>query len=357
MGFIGKKDISRLAEAFTYHTVDNFRVAEDLAKHIMQLSYNRNLLKHQYRLVQYIGAAIWLLAHKAPVPVVEYESAGRPVKFRSCVGDLAHLIVLLSYKPKVVISFMQNNERIKASYADLFDESTLDDFVPLAANMNRMIIEENLLLFRTDDFSFRVERWAVTPIAKPVNYSSFDLRSMSAKSMLIRCNCDIRMYLVENNSMNEELTLGKLGERFRVLRHHINLTQKAFAEQIGIRTLTYQRMEYGLKMSAENLMKCLVYYSRIINIDVLFDKRIWELAQIDQELLFKKVHISSVVHRKHQLLKESMGNTLGDIRSQLTDVILESVREDVQKVVDEKMNLLEFQLETGMNSVLALTEE
>lgn len=357
MGFITKKDISRLAEAFVYHTVDNFQVAENLAKHIMQLSYNKNLLKHQYRITQYIGAAIWMLAHKAPVPVADYESASVPVRYRSCIGDLAHLFVLLSYKPKMVLSFMERNERIKNNYGDLFNEDGIEDFLPLAANMNRMIIEENLLHFRTDEFSFRVSRWAMTPIAKPVNYSSYDYHNMSAKSMLIRCNCDLRSYLVEEKSVNDDLSLETLGERFRALRYHLNMTQKQFAEQINIPTLAYQRMEYGRKMSAESLMKILNYYSRLINIDVLFDKRIWQLAQLDQDLLFKKVHIGSVVHRKHQLLKESMGTTLEEVRDQLTNALMDGIREDVRKVVDEKLNLLEFQFETGMNSVLALTEE
>ena len=357
MGYISKKDTTRLAEAFTFHTVDNFQVAENLAKHIMQLSYNKNLLKHQHRITQYIGAAIWLLAHKAPVPVAEYENTTVPVRYRSSVGDLAHLIVLLSYKPKVVLSFMERNERIRTSCPDIFDEDCIDDFVPLAANMNRMIVEENLLLFRTDEFSLRVSRWAVTPIAKPVSFSTFDMRSMSAKSMLIRINCDIRSYLVDDKVLGDELSLETLGERFRALRYHMNLTQKAFAEQIGISTLAYQRMEYGHKMSAESLMKCLNYYARIINIDVLFDKRIWQLAQLDQDLLFKKVHIGSVIHRKHQLLKESMGTTHEEVRDGLTQALLEGIREDVRKVVEEKLNLLEFQFETGMNSVLALTEE
>jgi hypothetical protein len=52
-----------------------------------------------------------------------------------------------------------------------------------------------------------------------------------------------------------------------------------------------------------------------------------------------------------------MGTTLEEVRDQLTNALMDGIREDVRKVVDEKLNLLEFQFETGMNSVLALTEE
>lgn len=353
MKLISKKDINKLAESFIYKTVDNFRDAEDIAKAVMQLSYNKNLLKQQYRLIQYISAAVWLLAHKAPVPIEPYESSNVAVKYRSCLGDLVHLIVFLSYNPKVVISFLQRNEKIVSTYPSLFDDDDYSVFTGLAANMNRMIIEDSLQFFRSDDFSLRVSKWAVTPIAKPVPYSSYDMKNLSSKGMLIRCTCDIRAYFVEENANQEEITLETLGARFRSLRHNINMTQKAFAEQIGISKLAYLRMESGHKISAEVLMKCLVYYSRIINLDVLFDKRIWELSQLDQELLFKKVHMSSVVHRKHQLLKESMTGCIDDIRKELAD----EIKEDIQKIIEEKMNVLHFQFDTGINSILALTGE
>ena len=359
MGYITKKDISKLAEIFIYRTVDNFQTAEDMAKSIMQLSHNRNLLKHQYKLIQYIAASVWLLAHKAPVPVNEYESNNVPVKYRSCLGDLVHLIVFLSYKPKSVISFLQRNERVVANYPGLFEDLDYETFVPLAANMNRMIMEDSLLSFRGDEFSFRVSKWAVTPIAKPVPYSTYDLKNLSSKSMLIRCTCDIRACFVEEIPGQDEITLETLGARFRALRHKINMTQKVFAEQIGITKLAYLRMESGHKISAEVLMKCLVYYSRIINLDVLFDKRIWELAQMDQELLFKKVHMSSVVHRKHQLLKESLNSCMDEVRVELTKQLQEQMKqmEELQKSMEEKMNILHFQFDAGINSILALTDE
>jgi len=353
MGFIAKKDINKISEVFIYRTIDNFKDAEDIAKAVLQLSYNKNLLKQQYRLIQYIAASIWLLAHKAPVPIEHYESNSLPVKYRSCLGDLVHLIVFLSYKPKVVLSFLQRNEKIVSQYSELFKDEDIAVFTALAANMNRLIIEDSLLYFRGDEFTLRVSKWAVTPIAKPVHYSSYDMKNLSSKGMLIRCTCNIRTYFVEENPNLEEITLETLGARFRSLRHNINMTQKAFAEQIGITKLAYLRMESGHKISAEVLMKCLVYYSRIINLDVLFDKRIWELSQLDQELLFKKVHMSSVVHRKHQLLKESMTECIDDIRSEMA----ETIKEDIQKIIEEKMNMLHFRFETGINSILALTGE
>ena len=353
MGYIAKKDITKLAEVFIYKTVDNFKVAEEMARAVMQLSYNRNLLRQQYRLTQYIAAAIWMLAHRSPVPVLEYESTNIPVKYRSSLGDFVHLIVFLSYKPNVVLSFLQQNEQITHNYPQLFDEEDMEMLVALAANMNRLIIEDSLPAFNSDNFSFRVSKWAVTPIAKPVAYSSFEMKGLSSKGMLLRCTCDFRSCFVEENAGQEEITLETLGARFRSLRNNIGMTQKAFAEQIGITKLAYLRMETGHKISAEVLMKCLVYYSRIINLDVLFDKRIWELSKLDQDLLFKKVHMSSVVHRKHQLLKESMTGYMDEIRKDMADIM----HDEIQRIVEEKMNVLRFQFETGINSILALTGE
>jgi len=44
MGFIAKKDINKISEVFIYRTIDNFKDAEDIAKAVLQLSYNKNLL-------------------------------------------------------------------------------------------------------------------------------------------------------------------------------------------------------------------------------------------------------------------------------------------------------------------------
>lgn len=351
MGYIRKQDIKGLADSFAYATIDNFKVTEELARAVLQLSYNRNLIKNQFLLIQYISSAIWILAHKTPVPIAEYESLSTPVKFRSRLGDLPHLIVFLSYKPQVVLNIVQQNDKVLEAYKDIkkMDPSI---FNPLAANMSRMIIEDNLILFCNDAFSFRVSKWAVTPIAKAVAYATYDLKTLNSKGILIRCNCDLRAFLLEEKP-TDEMTLETLGARFRSLRNNINVTQKEFAEQIGITKLAYLRMESGHKISAEILFKCLLHYSRIINLDVLFDKRIWELSQMDNDLLFKKVHMSSVVHRKYQLLKDSMTKTISDIRAEMAD----DIREEVQHMVDEQMNILRYQFESGINSILALTDE
>ena len=352
MGYIRKQDINNLAETFSCAIIDNFQVTEDMARALMHLSYNRNLLKNQCLMVQYISASIWLLAHKAPVPIVEHETNNVPIKYRSRLGDLVHLIVFLSYKPSLVLSFLQRNEKISEYYAEFLRLAHPDVFNPLAANMSRLIIEDSLIQFCSDDFAFRVSKWAVTPIAKPVPYYSYDLKNLNSKSILILSNCDLRAYLLEEKTI-DDMTLETLGARFRSLRNNINMTQKEFAEQIGISKLAYLRMESGTKISAEVLFKCLSYYSRIINLDVLFDKRIWELAQLDKDLLFKKVHMSSVVHRKYQLMRDSMTQTINEIRSEMAD----DMRDEIQRMIEDKMNLLRFQFESSINSILALTDE
>ena len=80
---------------------------------------------------------------------------------------------------------------------------------------------------------------------------------------------------------------------------------------------------------------------------------------MDQELLFKKVHMSSVVHRKHQLLKESLNSCMDEVRVELTKQLQEQMKqmEELQKSMEEKMNILHFQFDAGINSILALTDE
>lgn len=356
MSYIRKQDINKLAETFSYYTIDSFKVTEDMARALMQLSYNRNLLKNQHLLVQYISASIWLLAHKSPVPILGYDTNSVPIKYRSRLGDLLHLIVLLSYKPSLILSYLNRNEKITEHYGDTFQKAEPDIYNPLAANMNRLIIEDSLTHFCNDAFAFRVSKWAVTPIAKPVPYYSYDLKNLNSKGLLIRCNCDLRAYLLEEKPV-EEMTIETLGTRFRILRNNINMTQKDLAEEIGISKLAYLRMESGHKISADVLFKCLLYYSRIINLDVLFDKRIWELAQLDKDLLFKKVHMSSVVHRKYQLLRDSMTQSFKEISSGMTEEIQNEFQTNMQRIIDEKMNMLRFHFESGINSILALTDE
>ena len=61
-------------------------------------------------------------------------------------------------------------------------------------------------------------------------------------------------------------------------------------------------------------------------------------------------HLSLV---KHQLLKESMTGCIDDIRTELAS----DIKDYIQKIIEEKMNVLHFQFDTGINSILALTGE
>lgn len=335
-----KPDTSQLVDVLTYHTVDNIQTACDIAQAFMKLPYNRNLLNYREIMTNYVAAVVYTLAHNLPVPVSPYSDAANiPVAYRSKVGDIPHLIVLLSHQPQIVAEVIARCPKANEWYQRCCT-TDFDKLKPLAANMNRLLHEGVLVYFSTMAFSFRVQKWAVAPVAQPIAHTTLGMTGLSAKAILVRCSCDIRL-MVENEQWARSLDLPGLGARFRAMRVSINMTQKQMAAEIGITKVAYTRMESGTKISAEVLFRCLLYYSRLINLDVLFDKRLWELAQQDHDLLYKKVHISSVVHRKHQLLKESLVSDISVIR----------------QVMDERIDLLLYRFENGINSILSLTEE
>lgn len=351
MGYIRKADMAHLAEVLQYRTVEDRRTAEEVADAFMRLSYNRNLLLEPYRLKLYVAACVYMLAHKFAVPIAHYMAQGSvPVRYRGRMGDMVHLIVLLSYPPATVVSFLKADAKVPELFADVIDDFQEGPLQPLAANMNRIILEEGLLSFRADIYSLRVPQWAVTPYSKAVNYSSYDLSGLSSKALLLRSTCDIRASLEERRRDNA-LTLPVLGARFRNLRGVAGLTQKQFADKLGISKSACLRLEAGGQISVDVLFRCLLYYSRIINLDVLFDRRIWELAQIDRDLLYKKVHIMSVIHRKHQLLRDELLALVK--RAEHAVHGQQPTATDVPDALAE----LRKQLETGFNSILSLTEE
>ena len=356
MGFVRKVDITHLAEVLQYRTVDDRRTAEDIADAFMHLSFNRNLLLAQYSQKLYVAACVYMLAHKFAVPIAHYiGQSGVPVRYRSRMGDMVHLMVLLSYPPETVLAFIESDTKVCGLFPDLKDTVRAEELNALSVNMNRIILEEGLLCFRPDTFSFRVANWAVTPYSKAVNFPSFDLAGLSSKALLLRCSCDIRASFEEKRE-EKNLTLPVLGARLRNLRNSAGLTQKQFADKLGISKSACLRLEGGGQISVDVLFRCLLYYSRIINLDVLFDRRIWELAQVDRDLLHKKVHITSVVHRKHQLLYEELLSRIRRMEAAVCQVDDTAENSPKAQLLDE-IGRLRHEFETGFHSILSLTEE
>lgn len=353
MGYIRKEDSDRLRQVLEARYVDDFRAAEDIAEAFLRISYNRNLCVGHWRLVRYVAAGVYLLATRMPVPIVAYHSAGVPVKHRSRLGDVCHLIVLLSHRPATVLDYLRQEPRVWSCCQDALSEGDADGVLSaLCDNMDRMIVEDCLKVFTSDAFSFRVSRWTVSPLAKAVRYEAYDLTGLVPKVVLVRCTCDLRASL-SGGGDDTAMSLEVLGARLRGLRNRTGLSQKEMASRIGISKIAYLRMESGRQISVDVLFRCLLYHSRTVNLDVFFDKRLWELAQIDRELLYKKVHINSVVHRKVQLLQGAMADELRNARAEIS-AYRDSLSAD--DIID-RLDRLESVLRAGTDSVLSLTDD
>lgn len=352
MGYIRKEDSDRLRQVLECRYVDDFRAAEDIAGAFLRISYNRNLCVGHWRLVRYVAAAVYLLATRMPVPMVAYRSDGVPVKHRSRLGDVCHLIVLLSHRPSTVLDYLRQEPRVWDSCSDALSGGDDGVLSSLCDNMNRMIVEDCLKAFTADAFSFRVSRWTVSPLAKAVRYEAFDLCGLVPKVVLVRCTCDLRASLSGGGS-DTAMSLEVLGARLRGLRNRTGLSQKEMASRIGISKIAYLRMESGRQISADVLFRCLLYHSRTVNLDVFFDKRLWELAQIDRELLYKKVHINSVVHRKVQLLQGAVADEFRNVRAEISAYRDSLSTDDIIGRLDR----IESVLRAGTDSILSLTDD
>ena len=143
-----KPDTSQLRIILTCRTIDNFKTAEEVGDAFLSLSYNRNLLVARDTIRRYVAASVYLLAHMTPVPVVNSE--GRTLYYRSRTGDMAHLLILLSYSPQMVFALMQCNERTVWKGNPDEDAAKLKQFT---AHVNKLIVDGAVLHFCDDAFA------------------------------------------------------------------------------------------------------------------------------------------------------------------------------------------------------------
>lgn len=131
-----------------------------------------------------------------------------------------------------------------------------------------------------------------------------------------------------------------VGYRLKEIRLIYGLTQSQLAERIKVNQITIARMESGNGSSAV-LIGFLFYYAQFINIDIIFDDKMWNLVEQDKELLLKKVHLSSIVNEKYRVMKDNMIKELKKQRNQL----------------DKTLQGLETYIESGLDSAISYTEE
>lgn len=347
---MAKKEIDPLEELLASKVIGSYKAADDIANYFLQIGRNRNLLENREAILKYVSVAIYALANHLPMSVYQPsrdENLINPVRCRSRVGDIGHLIVFLSYKPMQVLDFLCADKEARrqlgfiAHYYEQGEEKKLNElFHKLIATMNSLILDGGVKTYAKLAYSFRISQLNASPMLEEADPELFNHTKYSNTDVLVRCQSRISR-MMASDIRNDSFNLKVLGQRLRTLRMGMNYNQKKMAAEICITPVAVTRMEAGGPVSAGVLIKFLNYFSHYVTLDVLFDDRMWELAQLDQNLITKKIHISSVVNRKVELLKESLIKKL--------DITRDSILTD--------LDALHYQIETGMNSVLSLTNE
>jgi len=207
---------------------------------------------------------------------------------------------------------------------------------------DKTIADKKWVQYTHDEYVFRPPVTSVSQIMEPVPASIFNCRMLSASRVYNKFVNDINRLLLERH-VPACFTLEELGKRLKFLRMNSDLTQSQLAERIGVSDVAVSRIESGDKksFSADVLFLYIRYFSAIINIDILFDDRMWKLAMQDRELLLKRISTNSIVNRKLELLKQSMQTMIERTKENLL-IEIEGINRHV---------------ELGMDAILAFTDE
>lgn len=344
--------IQELADLLASCFINSIETAETVARAFLQCGRNRNIVAYREMSVQYTAAAVYALAHHLPMRVAadknrDRKARGGSLRFRSKVGDVAHLAVLLSLPPRQVLSFCFRYPEVQQYLPQLHKDLTggrtenLDKFFEqLTGIMSHNI--QNLGLFSKWSqvrFTFWVSQCSTATFGEVVHMDVFDVDSLQPEEQVKRARYNISL-TIEHHHIDGDVNLKVIGERFRVLRGLMGFSQKQLAEQLGITPVACNRMEAGGPVSAGILLTFLLYYSNYFNIDIIFDKRMWELAQYKHEALYKKVHITSVLNRKLKMMKQIVTERLAGL----------------QKEVNLELEEVYKQVNVGMDSAISLTD-
>lgn len=343
-----RKKVNLLAEGIAYKTITTLKTAEEVANALMQHGKLRNIIRNKNIIRNYIAAAIYVLATNSPVEVMDDQQKRNddypPVKCRSKVGDLCHLFILLSYRPSQVFRLFKEEciQEYLDSTFEMFINGKTEElnqlFIQLTDIMDGFLKDVTFTNYSKREYMLRTSVVSASQIIEPININAFEWSKLSLDKVISKCQNNINQLFIEKDE-NNELDIALLGERFKYLRLNMNLTQKMLGEKIGVSTIAVARIETGGPCSATTLFQYLKYFSGFINVDFLFDSKMWNLAMQDTELLVKKIHMNSVVNRKLELLKDN-------------------ILKKIQVATDEinaNLNEINKQVEIGMDSALSIT--
>ena len=344
-------DLQKLEVMLSENFINSLATAEAVAACFMQCGKNRNIINYRKSVTEYVGATIFALAHHLPMRVrvgKNRKGKAKDIRFRSKVGDLAHLVVLLSLPPKQVLAFIFRHEAIQGYLPQLYADYTAgrtDEFDKvfnqLSVNMSHSI--QNTAVFSKfggPRYAFWVSESGTPTFGEVVNTDLFDISALSPDEVVKRTRYNISL-AIERHHIDGEVNLKVMGERFRTQRGMMGISQKQLAEQLGITNVACNRMESGGPVSAGILLTFLLYYSNYFNIDIIFDKRMWEMAQYKHEVMYKKVHITSVLNRKLKMMKQLVTERM----------------EQLQSKVNAELGEVYKQVKMGMDSAISLTDD
>jgi transcriptional regulator with XRE-family HTH domain len=129
--------------------------------------------------------------------------------------------------------------------------------------------------------------------------------------------------------MNSE----QLGKRLRTVRELFNMSQTEVAEQIGVTQTYIHRLEKGNRINSDFLINVLVFYSRYISLDRLFDEKVSIHEAMQEEL---KTPTGELIRNRAALVQESVNGLFENLRVEQDRLITE-----MKGRFNAKMNALE----------------
>lgn len=331
-----------------HNTIDSLEKASEGARLFLSCGHNRNLLLHRNMMYKYVAYIMLLLARHRPllvkhIPAHTNTPYLQPLVTRSKMGDIPHLITALSYPTRTMLDWIKSCLTKEPDTEDsLIQICNINEteMRPLVKAMLHWLDKPALKAFSSLDFSFRLPRMATDRTITPVASSVLDMSGQDWRSIALRCSSEISRMLCEEKEM-PPISLSVLGARMKYLREAEGMTQTQLSKAVGVTTVACSRMESGGSISADVLFRFILWWSRSVNIDVLFNNHLWELSRFDPGQLYKQVHLSSVVKRKLDLLRNT---TEQDIQA-------------ISNTLENNLQELYESINTAISSVIAYTDQ
>lgn len=125
------------------------------------------------------------------------------------------------------------------------------------------------------------------------------------------------------NEIVESLTTKEIGERLKLVRQGLQLTQSEVGNRIGASQIAISKIENGQSVLSPVFLRLLAFYSQSISLDALFSEN---LNFVTHENLFdKSFAFSKIVKEKLNLLRISTAHNL----QQLNDEVMKNIEDTI----------------------------